>query len=310
MASKLFGILAVVLALGGCATSSGAGRIVGGEPAKSGDAPWQVELQWADNFQHHCGGALIRPDWVLTAQHCFEDWPDKYPLRVRLGATRLNDAAMVAIDLKPGDVYLLAGYRPSTYDSPPANDLALVHLRQSAPLMDRDSVRPIDLPFSDVSPKTVLASGWGSTQAITRNGMIQRDARKGRIDVDPALQIVRLDVVPLGTPVTATPASATLGGECAARIAEADHAARIPNDPQHLICAGSRDDKATCQGDSGGPLYVRDYAGYDALLVGVVGWATGCGHAPGVYTKVYPWKASIDQTIAAPGSSAQWIVKR
>lgn len=43
-------------------------RIIGGQQAERGQFPYQVQIQYFN--QHQCGGAIISPNWVVTAAHC------------------------------------------------------------------------------------------------------------------------------------------------------------------------------------------------------------------------------------------------
>ena len=45
-------------------------RIVGGDPAEGGDYPWMCSII-LDIPIAGCGASLIRPQWVLTAGHCY-----------------------------------------------------------------------------------------------------------------------------------------------------------------------------------------------------------------------------------------------
>lgn len=42
-------------------------RVVGGDDAEPGSAPWAVSLQWGIiRPAHFCGGSIIRPNWVIS----------------------------------------------------------------------------------------------------------------------------------------------------------------------------------------------------------------------------------------------------
>lgn len=48
-----------------------AGRIVGGAQANAGQWPWAAAVHiTTSNGNYFCGGALLNPDFVLTAAQC------------------------------------------------------------------------------------------------------------------------------------------------------------------------------------------------------------------------------------------------
>lgn len=44
-------------------------KVVGGEDALEGSAPYQVSLQSIEK-RHNCGGAIVHKRFILTAGHC------------------------------------------------------------------------------------------------------------------------------------------------------------------------------------------------------------------------------------------------
>ncbi|KAJ1182963.1 hypothetical protein NDU88_008138 [Pleurodeles waltl] len=66
------------------------GRIVKGEDAEPGSAPWQVMLFKKQPQELICGASLISDRWVLTAAHCifYPPWDKNYTtedILVRIG---------------------------------------------------------------------------------------------------------------------------------------------------------------------------------------------------------------------------------
>ena len=133
-------------------------RIVGGaEVDPPGSYPFVVALVRASEEDaaagQYCGGALIAPEWVLTAGHCVVGAFD-----VLVGRHDLSD------DTQGERIGVIAVYRHPSYAFP-VNDLALIRLERAA-----TAGLPIALATAADAPLftpgvTATVVGWGSTLA-------------------------------------------------------------------------------------------------------------------------------------------------
>ncbi|GAB0100224.1 Chymotrypsin-2 [Sergentomyia squamirostris] len=150
---KLISVL-VFLAFANAAQVTVNQRVVGGETAIDGSAPYQVSLQ--GRFGHSCGGALIDKNWVLTAAHCVQG-ADLSSMSILAGTN----------DLTKGGVryYLKQTFMHSRYNKPNfANDVALIKLNSSVTFSDR--VKAIDYDYRAVPNGAVIRlTGWGRLSA-------------------------------------------------------------------------------------------------------------------------------------------------
>jgi hypothetical protein len=122
-------------------------KIYDGTRVRPGEAPWMVAFVDADRRdQVTCGGALVHPEWVLTAGHCGVRPAEDLAI---VGQVELGSAASAAgIDLVcPG---------------PAESDLALVHLGTPS------TMRPLAVEARDAPAKLVGEAmriyGWGLTE--------------------------------------------------------------------------------------------------------------------------------------------------
>jgi secreted trypsin-like serine protease len=275
------------------------GRIVGGRPAEPGTVPWQVE--WYSSYayrpidlggrelwakRHHCGGALIAGDWVLSAAHCVEE--------DRMAEFRIQTSTQ---DLKvPGRIfridrwYSFPGYGGGV-NNDYRNDIALLHIvpDSSQPIpQDVGPARPIDL-MSDGSPnplragQTTSVTGWGST-APRAVGAYDPKA----LVFPSALQIATLNLWAVEKCTSA--------------------AGKVPVRADAILCASGTNEAGmevdVCQGDSGGPLVrARGYGAFRTRpeLIGIVSWGLGCGVPgnPGYFTRVSTYKGWIERQMVS-----------
>ncbi|XP_069375947.1 ovochymase-1 isoform X2 [Paralichthys olivaceus] len=220
-------------------------RIIGGQEAWAHSWPWQVSLCFAS--MPACGGAIISPQWILSAAHCFKRYNRASLWSVRVGKHDLDNPQepgqqLVAVAL----IIIHHGYNRRTKE----NDVALLKLQE--PLIITTSVRPINIWTSPLPLfKRCTITGWGATR---ENG-----PRVHR------LQEVNVTVLPPD-------------------VCNQYYSGRIRSS---MFCAGrDRGGVDACQGDSGGPLSCFTGSKYKLAGLISWGVGCGRARRPGVYTKL------------------------
>uniref|UniRef100_A0A182YNJ6 Uncharacterized protein n=1 Tax=Anopheles stephensi TaxID=30069 RepID=A0A182YNJ6_ANOST len=129
-------------------------RVVGGEVAKNGSAPYQVSLQ-LNGWGHNCGGSLLNDRWVLTAAHCLVGY-DPSNMEILAGTNSLKEGG----ELLKADKFFLHNYTAPEFN----NDIALMRLEK--PVHFSELVQSIEYSAEVVPVNvTVRLTGWGRIDA-------------------------------------------------------------------------------------------------------------------------------------------------
>lgn len=227
--------------------------IIDGFPAGKDYYPHIASVQ--KDKSHHCGGAILSNQWIITAAHCITKGdPIKYSVRVG------------TIDRTKGDSYdidLVLLHENFTWGNlePPQNLLHnLALLRTVVPIKFSDHVRAASIAKAwDTEMPVYRGAGWGRTQpGIAELPLLLHEMYYGTLSNE----------------------------ECKSRMPSN---AKGNIYPSSLCVKNSDHHRNFCRGDSGGPLLSVN------SLVGIHSWGIGCERYPDVFTRVFDYKEWVDK---------------
>jgi secreted trypsin-like serine protease len=229
-----------------------------GHVVEPNSIPYQVLLLVKKgNHISTCGGALIKPDRVLTAAHCLKD---RDSAEVFVGAHHLHGRGEKTRQRQAVDASALV---PHPVWKPGAgHDIGMVILPE--PFELNDVVQLVDLPYGyeddDFDGKIAKVSGWGN------------------IDDDPKDHV---------GPLRATENP----------VISNEHCGKIFSIDGGNICLSSRNGRRTCKGDSGSPLVTKVDDKLIQIGITSNGAKKCDTHEPSVFTRVTSYMDFIKENL-------------
>ncbi|XP_043828130.1 prothrombin, partial [Dromiciops gliroides] len=255
------------------------GRIVNGDDAELGSAPWQVMLFRKTPQELLCGASLISDRWILTAAHClfYPPWDKNLTvdeLLVRIGKHQRSkyERSMEKI-AKLEKIILHPKYN---WKENLDRDIALLKLKQ--PITFTDFIHPICLPSKETVKKLLLSGYKGR---VTGWGNLRETWTSSRDSLPSVLQKINLPIVEQ-------------------KICQDSTRIKITD---NMFCAGYKpeDDRRgdSCEGDSGGPFVMKSPSDNRWYQMGIVSWGEGCDRDGkyGFYTHVFRLKRWMQKVI-------------
>ncbi len=250
--------------------------VFNGSQATPHEFPWMVAIRFFDYYYPgtDCGGALIHPQWILTAAHCFYDFEDNYIgegfMDIRLGEHNLLEDDGNEILLGRSDVesiHLYPGYNISTFG---VNDIALMKLKVPVTLNGDIGLLPLAGPDdaaleAEGQAATVAGWGWVSNTPFDASDLLQK--------------LTYNIIVQSGCEVNSG-----------------------------VLCMDSANTSSSCSGDSGGPLFAQNSDGAWRQLGIVSGGAGRCGTGTDTYTRVSHYRDWLGTTASLPLCPAGGVI--